>query len=175
MHTPLYCDEPPTLRLEIKTLRMDSACFEGVAGDSDDNRMQGFKSSAANGELEFAKNLTYSATATMHAFMERDMREQVAWLAQRARTRGYANLDDLLSKAPTVYTQLSGTWWQAHPCPKRDGSKRRLRRMSMLPKLAFAKPRLPCPPVLSPGRFYPGWPVPHMRVSGHRRVTCGLN
>lgn len=55
MHTPLYCDEPPTLRLEIKTLRMDSACFEEVAGDSDDNRMQDFTSSAANGELEFAK------------------------------------------------------------------------------------------------------------------------
>lgn len=55
MHTPLYCDEPPTLRLEIKTLRMDSACFEEVAGGRDGNRMQDFTSSAANGELEFAK------------------------------------------------------------------------------------------------------------------------
>jgi hypothetical protein len=82
MYTPPSCDELPTLRLEIKTLRMDNACFEEVAGDSDDNRMQGFKSRAANGELEFAKNLTYSAKATMQAFMERDMREQVAWLPQ---------------------------------------------------------------------------------------------
>ena len=118
MYTPPCCDELPTLRLEIKTLQMNNACFEEVAGGSDDNRMQGFKSRAANGELEFAKNLTYSATATMQAFMERDMREQVTWLAQRARTRGYANLDDLLSRAPTVYTQLAGTWWKAHPLPE---------------------------------------------------------
>jgi hypothetical protein len=54
MHTPLHCDKPPTLRLEIKTLRMDSACFEEVAGESDDHRLQDFAFSAATGELEFA-------------------------------------------------------------------------------------------------------------------------
>jgi hypothetical protein len=50
--------------------------------------------------------------------MERDMSEQVEWLAQRARTRGYADLDDLLGRAPAVYMQFAETWRQAHPTPK---------------------------------------------------------
>jgi hypothetical protein len=58
---------------------------------------------------------TYASTASMQVFMERDMSEQVEWLAQRARHHGYADLDDLLGTAPAVYTQLAETWRQAHP------------------------------------------------------------
>ncbi|MGH8501766.1 MAG: hypothetical protein ACREVE_04715 [Gammaproteobacteria bacterium] len=55
--------------------------------------------------------------ADMQVFMERDMSEQVEWLVQRAMIHGYADLDDLLGRAPTVYTQLAVTWRQTHPLP----------------------------------------------------------
>ena len=56
--------------------------------------------------------------ANTQAFMERDMSEQVEWLAQRARIRGYADLDELLGRAPAVYMQLAETWRQAHRRPE---------------------------------------------------------
>jgi hypothetical protein len=54
-------------------------------------------------------------TANTQAFMERDLSEQVEWLAHLARSYGYADLDDLFGRAPAVYTQLAVTWRQTHP------------------------------------------------------------
>lgn len=54
-------------------------------------------------------------TADTQAFMERDLSEQVAWLAYRAKSYGYADLNDLFGSAPAVYTQLAATWRQTHP------------------------------------------------------------
>jgi hypothetical protein len=51
-------------------------------------------------------------------FLERGMSEQVEWLTQRAKARGYADLDELLGRAPAVYMQLAETWRQAHPPPE---------------------------------------------------------
>ena len=58
---------------------------------------------------------TQLAIADPQAFMERDMSEQVQWLTYRAKSHGYANLDNLLGKAPALYTRLAMTWRHAHP------------------------------------------------------------
>ncbi|MDQ4148363.1 MAG: hypothetical protein M3120_11975 [Pseudomonadota bacterium] len=58
-----------------------------------------------------------TTAANMRAFMEQDMSAQVGWLAQRATAHGYADLDDLFGRVPTVYTSLAVTWRQAHPLP----------------------------------------------------------
>jgi hypothetical protein len=49
--------------------------------------------------------------------MERDMYNQVKWLAHRAKSYGYSDLDDLFGRAPAVYTYLAAAWRQAHPLP----------------------------------------------------------
>jgi hypothetical protein len=56
-------------------------------------------------------------TANTQAFIERDLSEQVEWLAYRARSYGYADLDHLFGSAPAVYVQLAVTWRQTHPLP----------------------------------------------------------
>lgn len=49
--------------------------------------------------------------------MERDMSAQVDWLARRAQARGFVDLDDLLGRAPAVFTQLAAMWRQTHSLP----------------------------------------------------------
>jgi hypothetical protein len=61
---------------------------------------------------------TMTEAANLQAFMDHDMSAQVDWLGQHARTRGFANLDDLVSKAPAVFTQLASMWRQMHPLPQ---------------------------------------------------------
>jgi hypothetical protein len=55
------------------------------------------------------------AVAATQAPMERDMIDQVEWLLQRARARGYTDLADLYRRAPAVFTQLAAGWRQTHP------------------------------------------------------------
>lgn len=57
---------------------------------------------------------TITQAANRQAFMEYDMSAQVTWLVQRAKARGFADLDDLLGRAPTLFTQLAAMWRQTH-------------------------------------------------------------
>lgn len=58
---------------------------------------------------------TGSKVASVQRRMERDMADQVDWLAQWASARGYAGLEDLFGKAPKVYMRLAARWRQSHP------------------------------------------------------------
>lgn len=69
----------------------------------------------ADGRL--APDVIRPTAASLQAFMERDMSDQVEWLAQRAKARGYADLGDLFGRAPALYTQLATAWRQIHPLP----------------------------------------------------------
>lgn len=64
-----------------------------------------------------SKHAPYAAVRNEQAFTQRDMSAQRAWLAQRALSRGYANLDDLFCRAPAAYIRLAVMWRQTHPPP----------------------------------------------------------
>jgi hypothetical protein len=61
---------------------------------------------------------TQLAIADPQAFMECDLGAQVQWLTCKAKSYGYANLDNLLGKAPALYTRLAEMWRHAHPLPE---------------------------------------------------------
>ncbi|GEM_PF-2812473 len=49
--------------------------------------------------------------------MESDITEQAAWLANQAVNRGYGNLDELLARAPGLFTQLAALWRRGRLLP----------------------------------------------------------
>jgi hypothetical protein len=61
---------------------------------------------------------TMTEAANLPAFMDHDMSAQADWLGQHARSRGFADLDELLGNAPAVFTQLASMWRQMHPLPQ---------------------------------------------------------
>ncbi len=54
---------------------------------------------------------------TRRALMESDITEQAAWLANQAVNRGYGNLDELLARAPGLFTQLAALWRRGRLLP----------------------------------------------------------
>ncbi len=72
---------------------------------------------ARRGSATNAKGQAASTKTTAKALMERDMYDQIQWLAHRANSYGYSDLDDLFGRAPAVYTYLAAAWRQAHPLP----------------------------------------------------------
>ena len=63
----------------------------------------------------------HAAAGDPRGFMERDISAQAAWLMQQASSRGFADLQDLLTGAPRLYARLAAAWRRRHPFPIATG------------------------------------------------------
>lgn len=57
-------------------------------------------------------------TPARNEFMERDLTAQIKWMMGKAQRQGFADLDELLHRAPELYMQLATLWRQGHPIPR---------------------------------------------------------